>query len=102
MTNQIKVHVDAPAGLPSAYVTLAYHPLTTAEFEAVVEAAGGAAEFRIGASADNLVQDIDRGYLFVYSPKDVTRPRPTTDPFLAQYMARHSTPDAQERTEEMT
>jgi hypothetical protein len=101
MTNQIKVEFSAPEGLPKGHVCVFYHPQTVTEFEAIIEAAGGADEFTVtDASLERHSETHD---LYVYVPYEERRQiGRSVDPFLAQYMARHSTPDAQERTEEMT
>lgn len=47
LPEQITVTVDTPPGLSKARVTVAFEPETVEEFDAIVEATGGAHKYRV-------------------------------------------------------
>lgn len=86
MPSRISVRVDAPEGLPEPHVTIRYRPATADEFERIVEACGGPAEFEVGYSGDAVYVLCDDGtYIYVDAPKDAEPPRPAPHPFIAAF-----------------
>ena len=67
-------------------VILTAKPKTTAEFEAIVEAAGGAGQFKVGFHANYLCADLDDGvWLQVEPPADAAIPAPKGHPFIREF-----------------
>jgi hypothetical protein len=86
MPSRISVSVDAPEGLPEPHVTLGYRPATADEFERIVDACGGPAEFKVGYGGDAVYVLRDDGtYIRVQAPKDVEPAKPAAHPFITAF-----------------
>lgn len=87
--SDITVKVTAPDGLPAPTLSLSFKPETAEQFEAIVDACGGALEFKIGYGGDSVYTHLaDKTYVHVEPPKDAQPVRPVKNPFIAAFERR--------------
>lgn len=83
--SRVVVRVQVPAGCPQPKVTATFEPDTVEEFEAIVDACGGAAMFT--GCADFAFAEVDGGRVHLQRPKD-REPVVVRDPFMQAFGTR--------------
>jgi hypothetical protein len=81
-SSRVVASVQVPDGCPTPKVSVSFEPKTVLEFEAVVDACGGAAKF--STCMDFAFADVEGGRVHLHRPKD-REPVVVLDPFMQAF-----------------